>query len=589
MSIMRVLKIKAQTIAAVSLVIGVSFILSTGGYIQLYTFSLIDTDYSTIYGSAYKEAIASFPKLSEWILGGFSWQYLSMSAIIIAYSLRSKTPRHIFFHSLFSSFVALLIFDVLHGLYSGNLSSSYILQNVVANFIGGIIIAFIIIMIIQAGDFCFMYNPYTGFLRYIPTILCPAALGIFISASVYYIFDTLYRPIPIKLDAYFDQPISGIILERNSNNPTGSPSATDRPFRLIDSVEQGSAQWRSPGGELKGKWRAAQDSAIFDVAIQLFTGCPERAGPDRRISSPQTLSISDIKEIDVWFDQGMSQISNIDTDLSRYSIDVNIDGPSFYSIDKFGVDKFAINQFARYKSELKYSISGDQFKFYVNAPLLVGKGDGIIDGSRTLNIRIDQSNYTIKFVPSGNNNSDSTAPCRGLATNDVFKRARLASSISVSDIGVLIDVRRRKLPKSQSTDKNSYLTLTGGEGWIDVNNIDDNELNENQGGSIGMMSFRGNVSRLSLDGIPESTHAFETDIAVGDLNATFEKSGILNLSGTANAIWKEGSRKNPTKWERLSWEPKGLIATLLGMIFIFFSGLSVRILRRNADVISIGV
>jgi hypothetical protein len=89
---------------------------------------------------------------------------------------------------------------------------------------------------------------------------------------------------------------------------------------------------------------------------------------------------------------------------------------------------------------------------------------------------------------------------------------------------------------------------------------------------------------LDIDDQSVTGRTIDDYTAFGELNGRFESSAKLRFTGRAKALWKNGGRVNPTKWERLSWEPRtAIIAAILALLGPL-AGYIVMQIRKNSNI-----
>lgn len=135
-----------------------AFIVSVGPHLQTYAVSLLTSDATSIYGSAYQDAIARFPGLRTWLGHFLSIDYLICAALIaLPTSLESK-PRQILGAAAISSFIALTLHDIILALYTKRFAFRFLAENVFSNALGGLMIGAILVSIYIACELFFRYT-----------------------------------------------------------------------------------------------------------------------------------------------------------------------------------------------------------------------------------------------------------------------------------------------------------------------------------------------------------------------------------------------------------------------------------------------
>ena len=58
-------------------------------------------------------------------------------------------------------------------------------------------------------------------------------------------------------------------------------------------------------------------------------------------------------------------------------------------------------------------------------------------------------------------------------------------------------------------------------------------------------------------------------IALGSFTANYNSSRQLTVAGKASAVWKNGRRLNPTRWEAIGASDRTALLALIGPVFAF--------------------
>ncbi|ELV7522101.1 hypothetical protein QMX33_003316, partial [Yersinia ruckeri] len=114
-------------------------LITSGAEVQNYLFKFIDSDSSTLYGSAFEEAIAKIPKLNEYIFNNYNilngYSYLA-AILIVASSFFGRSAIQILLICTISSFFFLTITDLAFYTSENLFTSDIIIQSIIANALG---------------------------------------------------------------------------------------------------------------------------------------------------------------------------------------------------------------------------------------------------------------------------------------------------------------------------------------------------------------------------------------------------------------------------------------------------------------------
>ncbi|ELM3746890.1 hypothetical protein RYR27_001343, partial [Yersinia ruckeri] len=108
-------------------------LITSGAEVQNYLFKFIDSDSSTLYGSAFEEAIAKIPKLNEYIFNNYNilngYSYLA-AILIVASSFFGRSAIQILLICTISSFFFLTITDLAFYTSENLFTSDIIIQSI---------------------------------------------------------------------------------------------------------------------------------------------------------------------------------------------------------------------------------------------------------------------------------------------------------------------------------------------------------------------------------------------------------------------------------------------------------------------------
>jgi hypothetical protein len=157
--------------------------------------------------------------------------------------------------------------------------------------------------------------------------------------------------------------------------------------------------------------------------------------------------------------------------------------------------------------------------------------------------------------------------CRSIDPNGALRRDRVALHEASSYLTALVRIAKRTTPASLYGIENSLLKVAGGDGWVHATTPTNYDSPRNQAGSADLLTFKGTIASLDVDGSSVTPRTTDDYTAYGDFDAAFESASKLRLHGSAKAFWRNGHRMNQTRWERLTWAQQAYIGTLLLTLF----------------------
>jgi hypothetical protein len=572
---------------SICLTVTLSLVISTGPEIQRYALALIRSDASSIYGPAYQDSLARFPSLGQWMAACLQMPFLVTSALIVVFSFGGRGARSVFVSGVLVSYLVLVVIDIVAGFSSGAISGAYILENLTANAVGAVIVAFVLIAIMVVAHLCFVNLSGPPLLRGSGAACVAILLGICINATVYYTTDFFYRPIPVQLDVILDAPVTGSIgsAGRNEDRKT-SPRAKDdpQPFQIFPgTVADGSLRWNSPADDTKFavKWSKLARTGTFDVTIEFFADC----FADGMNSSPSVddhvVKIQNVSDLEISLDAGAAEFGTLDRAKMSGKLVTEFGSLGLFSLDSdSGSRTSKTTVFVGKSTELSIRSDGRSVGFYINAPLFSTSGSGIAASGRTMTVRVDGRAYAIEAAkPRTTSKTIGELACRSVDALGAVKRDR--AKVGRADVytGAVIRVEKRPAPSAIFGVEESMMQVLGGNGWISFARPTASRAAGERSGFADFLAFKGNVVSMDVDKSSTTARPIDEYHAFGEFTGSFEDSAKMRFAGVAKAFWKNGSRENPTKWEKLTWERGGpLLAAVISMLagIIGFTAIRIR-------------
>jgi hypothetical protein len=573
--------IRVWFVITASFALGLSFVLSTGPQLQTYVLALINSDKASIYGSAYQTSLFRFPTLSEWLLQAFDWRMPLMAAVITVFSLRHLIPRKIAASAFASSFIVLTFNDLITAYAYNHMSVEYALKNIVANTFGGIIVGGLSIAIIGGCDFCFDYASGTSMIRRISGALFAVVAGTLISACMFYAAGLFYKPGPVQLDVLVGSPVQGYVAPgEQGSRPPASPDR-NTPFHLIPGeIEGGEADWLSPGGQLQAQWSSSSSEVPFTASIRLFDGCFEIKDYLHIGDPTPAFTISDIKDLKVWFDQGMSDLHVFNEgSTGRFRLATNSVLP--YWMDKGeGNDTIKLTEFVDERGHLDFLQPPSATEFFLYAFGIKTAGNKATLQNRTLHIRSGEQEESVDFE-GPTEMSSNEIKCKELPAHEPFEAGKAVIRDSSGVVGVLVRIDRG--PTSYYSREDSELRAANGSGWITISGLRAEDLPRAKPGRASFVQFTGNVIDLEVDDARVTPNSAAKYTTFGDFEGSYQRGGKLRFLGTAMALFKDGNRMNPTKWETLSWDRCAFLLTVIGSLLAALARFIISGLKKNSS------
>lgn len=517
------------------------------------------------------------------------WQFFAMASIIIFAALRDATPRAILWRITFISFIVLSIFDIAFSLYWNNFTIKSFSENLVGNFVGSLIIANLVVVIIYLADFLFMHIPANPLAKSFVAGSAVILSGFVFLVFMYYLADLFYNPLSVRFEAHLASPLNGGFVFKGRGNRSVNKNDVglnmSNQSLVPDKAIRSHASWQSAEGRQEIAFRGLSPNTRNKVAITFLSGLCTSEKIKKMHPVEPSIKFNDIDRGNIFFDDGVSMLDIFTPEFAGAKFSISIkDVTGFW----FGQDSSSketyLTQFLNKGDSVKLVTSDRGNSFLLSAPLIEVKAGKAIYTTRTLTAKLGASAYVVRFLPSKTIRSDNVGDCKIVSTAGMEKSEN-AASLSVNGISavsnVLVTITQDEDPQTMSSEETEFL-VSGGGGWFKLDSIKANEFEGHHVGTLEVVQAKGNISELALDGQAMPVRPLSTYTAIGEFTADYGAGGALMISGLAKSLWKDNGRLNMTKWEKLAWEPMLLILGLLGSAIAWVSARLTKCLRANS-------
>ncbi|WP_137387948.1 hypothetical protein [Rhodoligotrophos defluvii] len=454
----------------------------------------------------------------------------------------------------------LIIYDILLGIYHENIDIPYIMTNVISNVIGAL---FIVIFFLFNLGIIFKISEYWNeqclFRRLIYSIVILGS-GVFVSIFAFWSLDVLYNPIPAKIDAVLEAPVSGILAAPEADELGQAVSDNQQgPFRLIsDAATNGLITWRGIA-ELRATW---QGEVPFDAIVSVYADCARPEDIEKVSAQAPRMTIHGLQRLEVRASDGYAEFGFLNRNAEAKAT-VETTNVTQFGLDRDGAGKTLIRQFIGDRGAVRFETRDLPTKMYLTA-IFVGD-----DPETMRDIKIIGGKSVYELLVSSSNKGK-MMECRGLDATKTLKKGGNSDRMSSGGaVGLLVELVSSRSP-STSYLVSATLDITGEAGWIHAAGLSDDQLQAMPNGALRLLGFVGSVANFDINGEIRQLSLFDEVVAIGDLEGGFQSQGRLRISGTAKALWKKGRRFIPTKWETWDWDLRLLVFSI-----IFGVGLSV--------------
>jgi len=487
-------------LSTAAVIVSMSLVISTGPDIQNYAFSLIRSDASSIYGSAYQDSLIKFPELRQWLTASIQWPFLLIATAIIGFSIRGPGARQVFVSSILASTLVLAVYDLLLGLFGKMLSDAYLLENIIADAIGGALLAFVLTAVLVAGNLCVVHLSGPRAWRRLVAGLVTIIVGVSLNSAVFYAAEFFYRPVPVKLDVVLDYPVSGDIVSdadaaKDEKSSQEGPNEPLPPFQLFPThIDDTVIHWNSPSNEtgFGVEWSLLSKPTVFDATIEFFADCfNDKIDSGTPVQGHQ-VRFNSISSLSVSLDAGAGEFGTFSRSQMSGGLVTDFGISVLYSRDlEPDSKKIKTTEFVDKSATLTIQNIARDLGFYVNAILLISKEEqGIIASGRKLTIKIDGKSYFVEAEKTRVSKKIGELVCRSLEPGGALKQDEATVAGPDSYLGALIRISRRPALASAYGIEDNVLKILGGNDWVSLSRSTEQATDLDKSGSVHLVSLR---------------------------------------------------------------------------------------------------
>ena len=561
--------VRAWLLVVLPITISLSILLSIGPSLQQYMVALLSSDQPSIYGSAYAESLIAFPTVGEWVASSLHPLFLGMAIIIATFAVRSNRFTGIVVRLGLLSFLVLSTVDISAALIGGRFNLSESLTDIVANFAGSIVIAVLMSALLRLFEIIADWQQPALARALMPAASAMVIASLFVSLVAYLCFQFFYRPMPVDLEITAKPQISGAYALRRR------AGASFTPVQLLpEMMRGGSARIISPGGHLRARWDRGATPVIYDARVDLYADCIDR-DPGKLPPSPDPIIWRNVSTLSASFDAGLSDISIGDDGSGRYTY---ADTPPVLYWITDTADGIGVQYFADGKAVL-HRLQADTVDYYLSASLARTDGKVSYKISRTVTVTADGVTIRIQMPKPTRFDPKQKLRCTSLPTGSptglpgrvaIYKKPFLPPSTVIG--GIRVRLTPRSTPAIDAAyPRPTTFVVSRMNGWVAIEKLNKDDFRNRSLGTADFLVFKEGLTGLVVDGAKVGVSPDAKIVALGSFDGRVTKAGEVRYSGTAQAIWKDRKRVNPTKWERLSIEIQlFILSTLVGLPYGLF-------------------
>lgn len=553
-------------VATICLALFLAPMLAFGPWLQQMTFGVLKSDATTIYNSVYGNAIIKFPSLSDFLLIGFELPYCAMSLLISAVVLQSNKPRVILTRFIVVSFLILFGWDLIIAAQTDEFSSHFIIENLIADFIGSILLGLTYTAVIVGAEFVFNYAHGTANSRTSFAIVYVLISSLIVPIFLYYACRLVLNPTPVNVEITLGKPASGFYGKSDTQPTDTSYSGSILPL-VSDNAY---ARWYTERGNgFKLNWGSQSNDVIFDAVLSVSSNCTMSEHIEKvfRLGSKR---LQGLKKLELWIDGGGTSL-NLNADRQAVgTFSLQMDNSMFWIDQESDHESMKIIHFTDEKAELVFTPSGKEFTSSILLPLIKNHNKTIHLESRSIKIMVEDKLETVTFLPD-----------KCMKYSDITSRNgdELAPSVTIT-----VKISKREIHSNLNSLQPIRFTAKGGNGLLSVSKISSKKLEQLHIIPLKAILIQTPVESIRVDSVERYSGKLDAIAALGgELKGTF-RQGNLILTGEVKYLWSGPNRWTPTRWERLDWTIKALLVSILSLLLGPYVQFLFRQLNNNVPI-----
>ncbi|HYI40933.1 MAG TPA: hypothetical protein VE053_11505 [Allosphingosinicella sp.] len=554
--------------------VAVTLLLSPGGELQRYAFSIAAGGSLTLYEAAYGKGVVQIPSWYSWIFSGQMAALLALSTVTMTFAMKGRKARDVGFRAWAGVAIGLTIIDLINNFILKDTTAALMGENIAANFLGGGVVAIsIVVLILFAHE---LTKAVFGAPRPWQNNLAVLALAALLFSTVLSGITFFFHPLPVDVRLQLRLPAKGYIspvpLEKEYQRAKVSilpPEGYHEPgeFDGFFSLPSAPGRLTAIGFDARWNWKAGFPGPGEMVSVAFYDGC-YGVESEKLPRHPSPLVYRDAKQLQFGFEKDFSQAEIVGSGLLNANLIT-------HSGTFFGLSKSDTTGKAETASITHYL-----------------QNDGAVEvvGTGTIKIRLST------LLPPGNDGKnrrfqlqvDGRTADRPLRLRPAYNwRAKLPcrpmrdknSPLAAGSATVTITIAEASGVPSAAPSRNEMLRFKVQDGEFKQVGIPIVEANRPEM-TAGFVGVSEGIESFSFADRKVEVLPGDRIWAAGDLKVVLREAKA-SVEGSARRLWKNEVRVNPTKWETLT-EGWGiaLIGAILAMMLAVLRS-SILLLKRN--------
>lgn len=536
-----------------------------GPFIQQHTAPLLSSGAPTLYEAVYPTGLAQFPTLTGWLKAIWRIEILpvALATTLGAFAFRSLKGMVIGGGLGFA--LSFLVVDSLILIFQEEATFG-VAELVLANLVGGTVLSLAIMVAVAVIAFVHSNLAATRHQRQLVSVLVFVFFAALTVAGTDLAIRAFFRPLDSRVDILIGQSAAGTFGQSAdwvASKHDADPSEVRlKEFSLLPAkATAASLTFGAPEGTGEIQWARQRGKATYTLRLFSYDGCLRNAATDGSKGKP-SLTVANVTNLRIA--PGADDLAI--RSKAPFLIDERGSATNhFWLTSSDNKEQFQLQTFTREGSEVQLS-GRDGVTIEVLYNLLDVSNDlsTLRPEPSVIRFSVNGVTYLINAKPPGA--VAETAPLGCELRPVVFPPSGEPgiANARVPRVTIVFDLQRTAPTDGVLTRFEHQTKIAGTAGWLTYENVDRSASGL---GGFGMLLLNKDLKSLEVELKPISVRSSDRLHVEGDLDASYTSEGDLQVTGMANALWRNSTRLNQTFWERLAegWQ--------LAIIGAFFTGL----------------
>lgn len=543
----------------------ISIMMSMGGHTQEMFSNLFISEEANFYDAVHNGVISiSSANFKDWLHAVCCTTFIFPS-ILIALAINGARAKKTFMLVALLSFSALTAFD-----YILNDANFNVIICVVSNFIGGLVIAVIVILSLETQYFVNNYFEISNTqIKFLVSSFIAILYGITVVFIVYMMDKNIYTTTTSQIELSIKPPTNG----HYEVNTTDAKNI-DKNYGIFVSENSHINNLSFFGFSKSFFINTPKGNSKLDAEIRVLDGCKnDKNMLVKALSDKPTYIMRNLQTIKLAVDDGALEMRIIESPYDFGSVSLSNEHKNPFSINEISNDKYVIERMVGYKNKIKHTswISGASYALVLhNFKTDLNNTHEI--GSREITITTEQGVLKINLLPKQD-------LLKGLKYDFKTMPATNNNNYDIKNIGGIILTLNMSntLESNHALDIDNNTSIGGFAGWVKSGEVAMKDICQYiREGNLTAINLTTNINRLSIDGKAHAQNTSSSFIYIANANLEGVKyaDNLPRFVGESKVIYVDKRRMSLSRWEKIDINYR---LAFFSLIFTIMSFIGIRL------------